>query len=170
MRYGMRCALAPYPAASITPTQLRLRPRTLPPAPLLPSRSFPGCNCRAGCTRNSCPCQAAGRECDPDICGGCAATLEGTAPPDRLCHNMRLRMGQHAHVVLGTSDIPGACGGEGPDWQVDTGDRAGLGRLQRVGRGRQQAVQGLRGTSRYIRQAGGRELPCTGCDVVLSSD
>ncbi|KAG2492942.1 hypothetical protein HYH03_008850 [Edaphochlamys debaryana] len=69
---------------------------------------FKGCNCKSGCKNNQCPCSAAGRECDPDLCCGCAPTLEGRAEPGRECHNMRLRMRQHAHVVLGTSDIPGA--------------------------------------------------------------
>ncbi|PNH07048.1 Histone-lysine N-methyltransferase EZA1 [Tetrabaena socialis] len=69
---------------------------------------FRGCNCKSGCKNNMCPCSAAGRECDPDLCGGCAPTLEGRAEPGRECHNMRLRMRQHTHVVLGTSDIPGA--------------------------------------------------------------
>ncbi|GLC46936.1 hypothetical protein PLESTM_001947300 [Pleodorina starrii] len=70
---------------------------------------FRGCTCKSGCKNNQCPCWAAGRECDPDLCGGCAPTLEaGSAEPGRECHNMRLRLRQHARVVLGTSDIPGA--------------------------------------------------------------
>ncbi|GLI66873.1 hypothetical protein VaNZ11_010840, partial [Volvox africanus] len=69
---------------------------------------FRGCTCKSGCKTNMCPCWAAGRECDPDLCSGCAPTLELHAEIGRECHNMRLRMRQHAHVVLGTSDIPGA--------------------------------------------------------------
>ncbi|GIM11526.1 hypothetical protein Vretimale_15003, partial [Volvox reticuliferus] len=69
---------------------------------------FRGCTCKSGCKTNMCPCWAAGRECDPDLCSGCAPTLELHAEVGRECHNMRLRMRQHAHVVLGTSDIPGA--------------------------------------------------------------
>ncbi|PNW71091.1 hypothetical protein CHLRE_17g746247v5 [Chlamydomonas reinhardtii] len=69
---------------------------------------FRGCTCKSGCKNNMCPCAAAGRECDPDLCAGCAPTLEGRAEPGRECANMRLRLRQHAHVVLGTSDIPGA--------------------------------------------------------------
>ena len=34
-----------------------------------------GCNCRANkCRTLACPCFAAARECDPDICGRCTAT------------------------------------------------------------------------------------------------
>ncbi|GFR49256.1 hypothetical protein Agub_g11273, partial [Astrephomene gubernaculifera] len=73
---------------------------------------FRGCTCKAACRTAACPCWAAGRECDPDLCAGCAPTLEardeGRPPPPRECHNMRMRLRQHAHVVLGTSDIPGA--------------------------------------------------------------
>ena len=34
---------------------------------------WPGCQCRGGCAGPKCPCFAAGRECDPDVCSDCGA-------------------------------------------------------------------------------------------------
>ncbi|UJR22770.1 hypothetical protein I4U23_025802 [Adineta vaga] len=36
---------------------------------------FPGCACRGSCLFNSCLCSAEGRECDPDLCHNCGASL-----------------------------------------------------------------------------------------------
>lgn len=43
-------------------------------------------------------------------CVQCASTLDGTAASNKECHNMRLRMRQHARLVLGTSYIEGEGG------------------------------------------------------------
>ncbi len=50
---------------------------------------------------------AAGRECDPDLCGGCAATCDGSAEGLRVCGNMRLRLAQHKRVAMGLSTVAG---------------------------------------------------------------
>lgn len=39
-------------------------------------RKFQGCNCQRGqCKTKACPCWAAGRACDPDLCGTCGVSL-----------------------------------------------------------------------------------------------
>ncbi len=50
---------------------------------------------------------AAGHECDPDICRGCAATCEQGVQANRPCHNMRLRLRQHKRVAMGLSRVAG---------------------------------------------------------------
>ena len=36
---------------------------------------FPGCTCKGACLLNNCLCCAEGRECDPDLCHKCGASL-----------------------------------------------------------------------------------------------
>jgi len=71
------------------------------------SLRFPGCSCKGGCRNRACPCLAAGRECDPDLCKGCAATCTGEAVPGKECCNMRLRLRQHPRIIMGLSSVAG---------------------------------------------------------------
>ncbi|CAI5528287.1 unnamed protein product, partial [Closterium sp. Naga37s-1] len=81
---------------------------------------FRGCNCaKSHCSSRLCPCFAASRECDPDLCRNCwvdcGDNREGAVlplpPPVREknydCHNMRLLLRQHQHILLGPSDVAG---------------------------------------------------------------
>ncbi|KAJ8602823.1 hypothetical protein CTAYLR_002610 [Chrysophaeum taylorii] len=63
------------------------------------------CGCSLECDRRSCPCFAAGRECDPDLCGGCGAAAEGGGN----CSNNQLGAGKPAcKLAIARSTIPGA--------------------------------------------------------------
>ncbi len=67
--------------------------------------AFKGCKCRTKCSNKKCPCFAADRECDPDICrscGACAQPEEG-----RTCENMNLQLGLQRRLLLGRSDVHG---------------------------------------------------------------
>lgn len=72
---------------------------------------FPGCRCRdergRRCLTKNCPCMAAGRECDPDLCGGCIPTLAGAHAPGTQCNNFRLRLNQKRRVLMGRSNVQG---------------------------------------------------------------
>lgn len=71
---------------------------------------FRGCVCKGGCHTRTCPCRAAGRECDPDLCKQCAKVCEGVTTPDQhghVCHNMQMRLRQHTRVALGISTVAG---------------------------------------------------------------
>lgn len=70
---------------------------------------FRGCECKAGqCRLNSCPCYAANRECDPDLCRSCGACSD---PPDapagdgQRCRNDNISMGRRAHTLVAESTI-----------------------------------------------------------------
>ncbi|CAI5945932.1 unnamed protein product, partial [Closterium sp. NIES-65] len=81
---------------------------------------FRGCNCaKSHCSSRLCPCFAASRECDPDLCRNCwvdcGDNRQGAVlplpPPVREknynCHNMRLLLRQHQHILLAPSDVAG---------------------------------------------------------------
>jgi hypothetical protein len=76
---------------------------------LLFIRRFTGCCCLTQCRTERCPCLSAGRECDPDVCRNCTATALGTAPPDKACCNMGLRLRKHARIYMGLSSVSGEC-------------------------------------------------------------
>ncbi|KAL4202763.1 hypothetical protein AMTRI_Chr02g222780 [Amborella trichopoda] len=76
---------------------------------------FRGCHCsKSQCRSRQCPCFAADRECDPDVCRNCwAGCGDGTmgGPSQRgdnyECRNMKLLLKQQQRVLLGRSDVSG---------------------------------------------------------------
>ncbi|OVA15641.1 SET domain [Macleaya cordata] len=76
---------------------------------------FRGCHCaKSQCRSRQCPCFAADRECDPDVCRNCwVGCGDGTlgGPSQRgdnyECRNMKLLLKQQQRVLLGRSDVSG---------------------------------------------------------------
>lgn len=80
---------------------------------------FQGCRCKkSGCTTQSCPCFAANRECDPDLCGVCCASVHprGTSlgcplpepgPEVMVCRNVNIRTRQRQHLLVSGSGTHG---------------------------------------------------------------
>ncbi|KAL0457574.1 UNVERIFIED_CONTAM: Histone-lysine N-methyltransferase EZA1 [Sesamum latifolium] len=75
---------------------------------------FRGCHCaKSQCKSRQCPCFAAGRECDPDVCRNCWVSCgDGSLgePPKRgdgQCGNMRLLLRQQQRILLSKSDVAG---------------------------------------------------------------
>uniref|UniRef100_Q76I95 [histone H3]-lysine(27) N-trimethyltransferase n=1 Tax=Petunia hybrida TaxID=4102 RepID=Q76I95_PETHY len=76
---------------------------------------FRGCHCaKSQCRSRQCPCFAADRECDPDVCRNCWISCgDGTlgTPSQRgdnyECRNMKLLLKQQQRVLLGRSDVSG---------------------------------------------------------------
>ncbi|KAJ6400959.1 hypothetical protein OIU84_016392 [Salix udensis] len=75
---------------------------------------FRGCHCaKSQCRSRQCPCFAAGRECDPDVCRNCWVScgdgLLGEPPKrgDCQCGNMRLLLRQQQRILLAKSDVAG---------------------------------------------------------------
>ncbi|XP_028760528.1 histone-lysine N-methyltransferase CLF isoform X2 [Neltuma alba] len=76
---------------------------------------FRGCHCaKSQCRSRQCPCFAADRECDPDVCRNCwVGCGDGTLgiPSQRgdnyECRNMKLLLKQQQRVLLGRSDVSG---------------------------------------------------------------
>lgn len=76
---------------------------------------FRGCHCaKSQCRSRQCPCFAADRECDPDVCRNCWVSCgDGTlgVPNQRGdnygCRNMKLLLKQQQRVLLGRSDVSG---------------------------------------------------------------
>ncbi|KAI3449392.1 hypothetical protein Pfo_006057 [Paulownia fortunei] len=75
---------------------------------------FRGCHCaKSQCKSRQCPCFAAGRECDPDVCRNCWVSCgDGSLgePPrrgDSQCGNMKLLLRQQQRILLAKSDVAG---------------------------------------------------------------
>ncbi|KAF3779751.1 Histone-lysine N-methyltransferase [Nymphaea thermarum] len=76
---------------------------------------FRGCHCaKSHCRSRQCPCFAAGRECDPDVCRNCWVSCGDGAlgsPPTRgdnyQCGNMNLLLKQQQRILLAKSDVAG---------------------------------------------------------------
>ncbi|XP_019105362.1 histone-lysine N-methyltransferase EZA1 isoform X3 [Beta vulgaris subsp. vulgaris] len=75
---------------------------------------FRGCHCaKSQCRSRQCPCFAANRECDPDVCRNCWVSCGGGSLGEPLkrgdgqCGNMRLLLRQQQRILLGRSDIAG---------------------------------------------------------------
>ncbi|XP_051141801.1 histone-lysine N-methyltransferase EZA1 isoform X2 [Andrographis paniculata] len=75
---------------------------------------FRGCHCaKSQCKSRQCPCFAAGRECDPDVCRNCWVSCgDGSfgEPPrrgDSQCGNMKLLLRQQQRIILAKSEIAG---------------------------------------------------------------
>ncbi|XP_024969959.1 histone-lysine N-methyltransferase CLF-like isoform X1 [Cynara cardunculus var. scolymus] len=76
---------------------------------------FRGCHCaKSQCGSRQCPCYAANRECDPDVCRHCwiscgdgSLGTPGRKGDNYECKNMKLLLKQQQRVLLGRSDISG---------------------------------------------------------------
>ncbi|CAM0875427.1 unnamed protein product [Alopecurus aequalis] len=83
--------------------------------PKMCKNRFRGCHCaKSQCRSRQCPCFAADRECDPDVCRNCwVGCGDGSlgVPNQRgdnyECRNMKLLLKQQQKVLLGRSDISG---------------------------------------------------------------
>lgn len=83
--------------------------------PKMCKNHFRGCHCaKSQCRSRQCPCFAADRECDPDVCRNCwvgcgDGSLGGpTQRGDNYeCRNMKLLLKQQQRVLLGRSDVSG---------------------------------------------------------------
>lgn len=76
---------------------------------------FRGCHCaKSQCRSRQCPCFAADRECDPDVCRNCwviggdgSLGVPSQRGDNYECRNMKLLLKQQQRVLLGISDVSG---------------------------------------------------------------
>ncbi|XP_020399443.1 histone-lysine N-methyltransferase EZ2 isoform X7 [Zea mays] len=76
---------------------------------------FRGCHCaKSQCRSRQCPCFAASRECDPDVCRNCWVSCGDGSLGEPLargdgyqCGNMKLLLKQQQRILLGRSDVAG---------------------------------------------------------------
>ncbi|KAJ9678655.1 hypothetical protein PVL29_020743 [Vitis rotundifolia] len=75
---------------------------------------FRGCHCaNSQCRSRQCPCFAAGRECDLDVCRNCWVSCgdgslgEPSKRGDGQCGNMRLLLRKQQRILLAKSDVVG---------------------------------------------------------------
>ncbi|CAM6084974.1 unnamed protein product [Calypogeia fissa] len=67
---------------------------------------FRGCQCaKSMCDRRNCPCFAAGRECDPDVCKFCRIDCGHGKNSWQECNNMRILQRQKKRLLLARSDV-----------------------------------------------------------------
>ncbi|GMI35034.1 hypothetical protein TrCOL_g6150 [Triparma columacea] len=72
---------------------------------------FPGCRCKNGqCNTKACPCSAAKRECDPDLCRCCGAGCDeaGKEAVGQRCRNDSIGMRRKRHLLVAESGVKGA--------------------------------------------------------------
>jgi len=55
----------------------------------------------------ACPCYAAQRECDPDICISCKSWMPMTEVRNGNCRNVSLQQGFKKHLLAAPSDVAG---------------------------------------------------------------
>lgn len=83
--------------------------------PKICKNRFRGCHCaKSQCRSRQCPCFAAGRECDPDVCRNCwvgcgdgSLGIPNQRGDNYECRNMKLLLKQQQRVLLGRSDVSG---------------------------------------------------------------
>ena len=69
---------------------------------------FMGCRCKRGdCRGKSCPCFAAGKECDPDLCSECGACTDDPTKPatKQRCRNDNIGMRRHIQLAVAASHV-----------------------------------------------------------------
>ena len=75
--------------------------------PMLCKYRFPGCHCES-CQTNRCPCLAANRECDPDICRPCHQPIGADGKMvEPSCKNVSIQRAQRKRLLAAPSDIAG---------------------------------------------------------------
>lgn len=70
---------------------------------------FRGCKCTGKCSAAHCPCFAANRECDPDLCKKCGACTDAPnkAATTQTCRNDNIGMRRHTHLLVAKSKVAG---------------------------------------------------------------